>query len=63
MQQPLDVMVISSLQRQTVSDAAVIQGSALGVAEARKLALHAVDCHRVGVTFCPLAVEVLGGWS
>ena len=46
-----------------MSDAAVIQGSALGVAEARKLALHAVDCHRVGVTFCPLAVEVLGGWS
>ena len=43
----LDVMVISSLQALTVADAAVIQGSALGVAEARKQAHHAAACHRL----------------
>ena len=57
------VTVISSLQALTVADAAVFQGSALGVAEARKQALHAAACHQVGVSFFPLAVEVLGGWS
>lgn len=58
----LDITVISPLQAATVSDASVIQGSALGVAEARKQALHAAACHRVGVNFHPLAVEALGGW-
>ena len=59
----LDVTVISSLQALTVADTAVIQGSALGVAEAHKWALHAAACHQVGVGFFPVAVEVLGGWS
>uniref|UniRef100_A0A1X7TNF8 Uncharacterized protein n=1 Tax=Amphimedon queenslandica TaxID=400682 RepID=A0A1X7TNF8_AMPQE len=59
----LDVTIISSLQAATVADSAVIQGSALGVAEARKLLMHAAACHQVGVNFFPLAVEVLGGWS
>ena len=59
----LDVTVISSLQALTVADAAVFQGSALSVTEARKQALHAAACHQVGVSFFPLAVEVLGGWS
>ena len=59
----LDVTVISSLQGQTVSDAAVFQGSALAVADSRKMSLHVAACHRVGVSFVPLAVEVLGGWS
>ena len=58
----LDIMVISSVQAATVSDAAVIQGSALGVAETWKQALHAAACHRVGVNFYPLAVEALSGW-
>ena len=57
----LDVTVISTLQALTVADAAVIQGSVLGVAEARKQALHAAACHQFGVSFSPLAVEVLGG--
>ena len=57
------VTVISSLQALTVADAAVFQGSALSVTEARKQALHAAACHQVGVSFFPLAVEVLGGWS
>uniref|UniRef100_A0A1X7T574 Uncharacterized protein n=1 Tax=Amphimedon queenslandica TaxID=400682 RepID=A0A1X7T574_AMPQE len=59
----LDVTVISSLQVAMVADLAVIQGSALGVAEARKLSMHAAACHHFGVNFLPLAVEVLGGWS
>ena len=58
----LDITLISSLQAATVCDAAVIQGSALGVAETRKQALHTAACHRVGVNFYPLAVEALGGW-
>ena len=58
----LDTTVISYLQAATVSDASVIQGSALGVAEARKQALHAAACCQVGVNFYPPAVEALGGW-
>ena len=58
----LDITVISSLQAATVSDASVIQGSALGVAETWKQALHAAARHRVGINFYPLAVEALGGW-
>ena len=52
----------SSLCKLQQCDAAVIQGSALGVAETRKQALHTAACHRVGVNFYPLAVEALGGW-
>ena len=59
----LDVTVISSLQEQRVATAAMIQGSALGVAEARKIATHAAVCYQAGVGFIPLAVEALGGWS
>ena len=59
----LDITVISSLQEQTLNNASLVQGSALGVAEAQKLSAHAADCHRVGVQFIPLAVEALGGWS
>ena len=52
----LDITVISSLQEQTINNAALVQGSVLGVAEAWKLSALAADCHRV-------AVEALGGWS
>ena len=58
----LDITVISP-QELTVAGTAVIQGSALGVDESCKQALHAATCHRVGVNFLPVAVEVLGGWS
>ena len=59
----MDVTVISSLQPQRVSQAAISQGSALLYAEERKNIVHFEDCKRVGVSFLPLAVEVLGGWS
>uniref|UniRef100_A0A1X7U4A2 Uncharacterized protein n=1 Tax=Amphimedon queenslandica TaxID=400682 RepID=A0A1X7U4A2_AMPQE len=51
------------LQEPRVATAAVVQGSSLGVAEARKLYLHAANCHRAGMTFIPMAIEALGGWS
>uniref|UniRef100_A0A1X7TH43 Uncharacterized protein n=1 Tax=Amphimedon queenslandica TaxID=400682 RepID=A0A1X7TH43_AMPQE len=54
----MDVTVISSLQPQRVSQAAISQGSALLYAEERKNIVHFEDCKRVGVSFLPLAVEV-----
>ena len=59
----LDITVISPLQQATVSGAALVQGHALSVARERKLAAHSGPCHSVGVSFIPLAVETLGGWS
>ena len=59
----LDVSVISTLQQLTVNGASVNQGHALSVGEERKLAAHAAPCRSVGVTFIPLIVESLGGWS
>ena len=43
--------------------AASTQGHALSVARERKMALHSAACHSVGVSFFPLVVEYLGGWS
>uniref|UniRef100_A0A1X7VC05 Uncharacterized protein n=1 Tax=Amphimedon queenslandica TaxID=400682 RepID=A0A1X7VC05_AMPQE len=59
----LDVTVISPLQSQTLSQAASTQGAALRVAEHRKRVVHLEDCQRAGITFLPLAMETLGGWS
>ena len=59
----LDVSVISTLQQLTVNGASINQGHALSVGEERKLAAHAAPCRSVGVTFIPLIVESLGGWS
>ena len=59
----VDVTVISPLQCHTLSQSASLQGYALSVAEKRKRAVHFEDCRRVGVSFLPLAVETLGGWS
>ena len=59
----LDVRVISTLLQFTVQGAATIQGHALLVGEERKLAAHAEACCSAGVTFIPLVVESLGGWS
>ena len=59
----LDVTVISTLQNLTVAGAASTQGHALSVARERKMALHSPACHSVGVSFFPLVVESLGGWS
>ena len=38
------------------------QGYALQVAEPRKIAAHDL-CWAEGISFTPLAVEVLGGWA
>ena len=60
----LDVTVISSLQTSTVQLASSSnQGHALQVAEARKIVALDNLCHAEGISFIPLAVEVLGGWS
>ena len=59
----LDVTVISPLQQLTMQGAASMQGHALSVGATRKNAAHADPCHDVGVTFIPLVVETLGGWS
>ena len=59
----LDVTVISTLQQLTLQGAAEFQGYALSVGEERKMAAHASSCRAVGVSFVPLVVESLGGWS
>ena len=59
----LEVTVISPLQQLTLQGAASTQGHALSVGATRKNAAHADPCHDVGVTFIPLVVETLGGWS
>ena len=59
----LDVSVISTLQQLTVEGAASVQGHALKVGSDRKRAAHSAACLAVGVSFLPLVVESLGGWS
>ena len=59
----LDISVISTLQQRTVHGAAENKGYALSICEERKMATHAASCREVGVSFIPLAVESLGGWS
>uniref|UniRef100_A0A1X7T0K2 Uncharacterized protein n=1 Tax=Amphimedon queenslandica TaxID=400682 RepID=A0A1X7T0K2_AMPQE len=59
----LDVTVTSPLQRLTLSNAASSQGSTLLKAEHRKRVLHHDDCTRAGISYVPMAVETLGGWS
>ena len=58
----LDVMVISTLQQQTIA-ASTTQGHALSVGEKWKMAAQAEACHFVGVSFNPLVVESIGCWS
>ena len=61
----LDVTVISTMQPLTQSGAASEKGYALKLAEERKMAAHNAECRcrGAGVSFVPLAVESLGGWS
>jgi hypothetical protein len=59
----LDVSVISPLQNLTVNSSASIQGYALSVGEARKMSVHLDACLSEGISFIPLIVESLGGWS
>ena len=59
----LDVTVISTLQSLTLSGTAHTQGHALQIGEKRKMAAHKESCHAVGVSFTPMVIESLGGWS
>ena len=59
----LDVTVISALQDLIVAGAAIMQGHALRIGEERKMAAHRSDCQATGISFVPLFVEILGGWS
>ena len=59
----LDVTVISTLQKLTLQGAAITPGHALAVGENRKMTMHASHCQAVGVSFVPLVIESLGGWS
>ena len=56
-------MVISTMQPLTLLGAASEKGYALKVAEERKMVAHNAECRGAGVSFVPLAVESLGGWS
>jgi len=40
-----------------------VQGYALSIGEERKLATHSEACLAAGISFVPLVVETLGGWS
>ena len=55
--------VISTLQQLILPGAATVQGHALLLGEERKLSAHAEACRSVGVSFIPLVVQSLGGWS
>ena len=57
----LDITVISTLQNLTVAGAASTQGHTLSVARERLFILWPVT--QWGVSFFPLVVESLGGWS
>ena len=59
----IDVSVISSLQCLTVSEASCEQGYALSYGERRKRRVHDHECQEAGISFVPLLVETLGGWS
>ena len=43
--------------------AAETPGASLEVAEDRKFSKHEKNCEEQGISFFPLAVETLGGWS
>ena len=55
--------VISTLQQLTLLGAPTVQGHALLLGEERRLSVHAEACRSVGVSFIPLVMESVGGWS
>ena len=58
-----DVTVTSSLQSNSLTNADTKAGYALDAADERKYCLHDDNCAKMGITFVPLATEVLGGIS
>ena len=57
------VAFTSSLHSNSLLNAAAKEGYALDVADERNYCLHVDNCAKMGITFVPLAVEVLGGIS
>ena len=55
--------VISLVQQLTIKNAAVTQGYVISVGENRKCCSHFTVCQEAGISFIPLVVELLGGWS
>ena len=61
---PADVFLPNwSRGRPTLQGAALTQGHALLVGEARKYSTHGTPCHSAGITFVPVTFEALGGIS
>ena len=58
-----DVTVTSSLQSNSLFNAATKAGYALDAADERKYCLHDDNCAKMGITIVPLAIGVLGGIS
>ena len=58
-----DVAFTSSMHSNSLLNAAAKEGYALDVADERNYCLHVNNCAKMGITFVPLAVEVLGGIS
>ena len=58
-----DVTVTSLLQFNSLTNAATKAGYALDAADERKFCLNDDNCAKMGITFVPLAIEVLGGIS
>ena len=58
-----DVVVTSSLQSNSLTNAAAKAGYAIDAADERKYCLHDDNCAKMGIKFVPLAIEVLGGIS
>ena len=50
-------------EQRTLQGAAITPGHALAVGENRKMTVHASHCQAVGVSFVPLVIKSLGGWS
>ena len=59
----LDMTVISSLQSSTLQSAGTSASHALEISDERKFTKHLSACEEAGISFVPLSVEALGGWS
>ena len=59
----LEMTVISSLQSSTLQSAGTSAGHALELSDERKFTKHLSAREEDGISFVPLSVETLGGWS
>ena len=61
---PLLLLMVSyNSYNNTIQGASVTPGYAITVREDRKFRIHLENCLAAGVSFVPLVVESLGGWS